>query len=70
MKQPTPKQIAKARTDAGLTQAQAAEMIHAGAYQRWSEYERGLHEMPLATWELFLLKTGQQKLAKFNGAGK
>jgi hypothetical protein len=33
-------------------------------------YERGLHEMPLATWELFLIKVGQQKVAKFNGAGK
>ena len=62
MKQPTPKQITAARNKVGMTQLQAADVCYLGAYQRWSEYERGIVTIPLATWELFLLKTGQQKL--------
>lgn len=56
---PTPTQVREARVAAGLTQAQAAELLHLGVHTRWSEYERGQHSISLAAWELFLLKVGQ-----------
>ena len=62
IKQPTTKHVRKAREAAGLTQAQAAEVVYLAHSIRWSEYERGVHAMPLATWELFLFKTGQREL--------
>lgn len=58
---PTPGQIATAREAAGLSRTQAAELVYLGHYSRWSEYEHGRSPMPLGTWELFLLKTGQRK---------
>jgi len=57
LKQPTPAEISAARTAAGLTQAQAAELVHLGAQPRWAEYENGTHPIDLARWELFLIKT-------------
>lgn len=62
LKQPTPEMIKKAREKAGLAQAAAAELVHLSHAIRWSEYERDVNRMPMATWELFLLKTGQRKL--------
>ena len=61
MKQPTPAQIRAAREAAGLTQSQAAELVHAGSYRTWQNWERDAgdveaREMPLASWELFRLK--------------
>ncbi|MGZ8220089.1 MAG: helix-turn-helix domain-containing protein [Methylobacter sp.] len=55
---PTPEQIIQARTDAGLTQTQAAETIHCslGAWKKWESGERKMHP---AFWELFLIKTKQ-----------
>jgi DNA-binding XRE family transcriptional regulator len=60
--EPTPKRIVKARENAQLTQAQAAEVVYLRHSMRWSEYERGVNGMPLSTWELFLFKTGQREL--------
>lgn len=59
---PTPLRILRARERAGLTQAQAAELVRLNHSVRWSEYERGAHLMPLHRWELFLLKTRQRDL--------
>jgi DNA-binding XRE family transcriptional regulator len=55
---PTSKTIIEYRKLAGLTQQSAANLIHAKLrmYQYW---ESGKWEMPLAEWELFLIKTGQ-----------
>ena len=58
MQAPTPEAIRAARDAAGLTQAEAAELVHLGRAVRWSEYERG-HPMDAARWELFLVKVGQ-----------
>lgn len=58
---PTPAEVKAARLDAGLTQVQAAALVHWGDYRRWSERERGLVPMPPAEWELFLLKTRNKK---------
>lgn len=56
---PSPERIVQARKLAGLTQPEAAELVHLGSFQRWSEYERGVTSIELARWELFLIKTGQ-----------
>jgi DNA-binding transcriptional regulator YiaG len=56
--QPTPEQVKAARTEAGHTQAQAAALVHAGSYRSWQDWERGQRPMPLAAWELYLIKTG------------
>lgn len=54
---PTPSNILAARHAAGLTQAQAAALVHTG-FRVWSQWERGLRRMHPATWELFRLKAG------------
>jgi DNA-binding XRE family transcriptional regulator len=59
---PTAGRVLFAREMAGLTQAEAAEIIHLSHPVRWSEYERGRHTMPMASWELFLFKTGLRDL--------
>lgn len=56
---PTPDNIRAARDRAGLTQAEAAELVHLGSAVRWSEYERSAQAIDTARWELFLVKTGQ-----------
>lgn len=55
---PTPAEIAAARKAAGLTQADAAALVHLASFQRWSEYERGTQPMDPARWELFAIKCG------------
>lgn len=59
---PTPEQVLEARLAAGLTQKEAAHLVHLsigrdGIAHRWSEYERGARNICLARWELFLLLT-------------
>ena len=58
MKQPTPADVKSARISAGLTQKQAAELIHKKLLA-WQRYESGDRAMDAAYWELFLIKTGQ-----------
>jgi transcriptional regulator with XRE-family HTH domain len=58
---PDPAQIRQARLSAGLSQAQAAALVGLGHAHRWSEYERGIHACPYATWRLFRILTGQDK---------
>ena len=53
---PSPDDIRQARKAAGLTQAQAGELI--GATRRaWQEWEAGRRNMPGAKWELWVIKT-------------
>jgi DNA-binding transcriptional regulator YiaG len=61
---PTPEVIKAARTAVGLTQSQAAELVHLGDVMRWSEYERGVHAPDWARWQLFLLLTNQHPKAR------
>jgi hypothetical protein len=56
--EPTPANVRAVRLDAELTQAQAAALVHLGDVARWSEYERGVHPIDRARWELFLIKVG------------
>ena len=58
MESPTPEQIKNARLLCGLTQTQAAQMIHVDM-TTWQRYEYGNRKIPPASWELFLIKTGQ-----------
>ena len=61
MNNPTPEQIKQSRLNAGLTQAQAAAVIHKKLLA-WQRYESGDREMDAALYELFMLKTGQKEL--------
>ncbi len=65
LKQPSPAEVRAARSAAGLTQTQAAELVHAKlrTWQHW-EADAGTEdarEIPLASWELFLLKTKDRR---------
>jgi putative transcriptional regulator len=65
MKQPTPAEIRAAREAAGLTQTAAAALVHAElrTWQHW-ESSAGADDrraMPLAAWELFLIKTAKPR---------
>lgn len=55
MKKPTKEDIKKARNAAGLTQAEAADVVHVSA-DAWRKWEQG-SPMNMAAWELFLIKT-------------
>lgn len=54
-KNPTPAQVRVAREGAGLTQTQAAELIH-GTLRAWQEWEAGNRRMHPGLWELFRIK--------------
>lgn len=57
---PSPKMIRQARSGARVTQEQAAELVHVGA-RTWRMWESGDRKMHKAFWELFLLKTKDDK---------
>lgn len=52
---PTPDEIRAARERAGLTQTEAARLIHCGL-RSWQQWELGERRMHPAMWELFKLK--------------
>lgn len=52
----TPAKIKAARLKAGLTQAQAAELMGVATIT-WQSWERGINPIPAMAWELFQLKT-------------
>ena len=64
MEKPTPEMIRAARVAAGLTQTEAAAVVHRPSYRTWQDWERGRAQMPLDAWELFLLKTNQHPKAQ------
>lgn len=65
--QPTPEEVREARERVGFTQGKAAELVSAAkkaGYKTWGAYELSVdnpnhRDIPLASWELFLLLTGQ-----------
>jgi DNA-binding transcriptional regulator YiaG len=62
---PTVEEIRAARNAAGLTAAQAAQIVYHSlrAWQYWEDDSmQGNRRMPAAAFELFLLKTGQLSL--------
>lgn len=58
---PTPDEVAGVRINAGLTQQQAAEVVHS-ALRSWQHWENGDRRMHPTIFELFLLKTKQEQL--------
>ncbi len=63
---PTPEQIRRAREEAGLTQTEAGELVHA-TLRAWQNYESEIDQpnhrhMHPGLWELFLVKMAARKL--------
>lgn len=54
---PTMDEIKAARAAAGLTQSQAAAVVHV-TLSGWQRWEDGTRRMPPGLWELFQIKTG------------
>jgi DNA-binding transcriptional regulator YiaG len=50
----TPAELKAWRTSRHITQAQAAELVGAGSYRTWQDWERGQRPMP--KWLLKMLK--------------
>ena len=58
---PSPFRVKSERKAAGLTQTEAGELVHSGL-KNWQNWEspvgsRAHAPIPLAVWELFLIKT-------------
>ncbi|MFS8368379.1 helix-turn-helix domain-containing protein [Acetobacter oryzifermentans] len=53
---PEPTEIKQARSTVGMTQEQAAAVVHS-TKRVWYQWEAGLRRMHPAFWELFLIKT-------------
>src|SRR5258707_15854830 len=75
LKQPPPAQIRAERESAGLTQAQAAELVHAASYRTWQNWEADEREpehrkMGLAEWDLFLSKVKTLRRKKMKPRAK
>lgn len=52
---PSPAEVREAREGAGLTQTQAAELVHV-SLRNWQQWEGAERKMHPAFWELFRLK--------------
>lgn len=52
---PTPAQIRQTRSSLGLTQADAAKLLHM-ALRTYNDQERGIAKMGGAAWELMQIK--------------
>lgn len=61
LKQPSPSDIKTARLAAGLTQTEAGLLVHASlkTWQNWESESGESRKIPLAAWELFLIKTNK-----------
>ena len=57
---PTPQEIKKARAYAGLTLQQAANLVHV-SLNTWQKWEDGRTKMSETAWELFLIKTKNER---------
>ena len=60
---PSKEEVAQARATAGLTQRQAAALVH-GTEAAWRSWESGLRKMHPGLWELFLIKTADDSKDK------
>lgn len=55
-KSPSPSEIKDLRNFFGLTQSEAAFLVHV-QLRAWQWWESGNRNMPVGLWELFLIKT-------------
>jgi DNA-binding XRE family transcriptional regulator len=53
-----PETIKQARTEAGLTQQQAGQLVHVDG-RTWRKWEAGDRQMHPAFWDLFCRKIGK-----------
>lgn len=60
----SPEGVRAARQAAGLTQGEAARLVHLRRWQSWSEYETGKRRADPARVHLFMLLTGQMRAPK------
>lgn len=60
---PTSAEIISVRESMGLTQSEAASLVHS-VLRSWQQWEAGDRKMKPAVWELFCLKCGVMELAK------
>ena len=60
MNSPAPDELRHARESAGLTQSEAARMVHT-TYRAWHQWETGDRQMHPAMWELFRIKARKNK---------
>lgn len=61
MENPNTEQVKAARTAAGHTQDQAADVIYKGL-RTWQQWESGDRKMDPALYELYMIKTKQLTL--------
>jgi DNA-binding transcriptional regulator YiaG len=61
MKPPDPDKILRFRVAMEFTQKEAAALVHV-TLRTWQWWESGGRAMPLATWELCLIKGGYHPL--------
>ncbi|MBB2158990.1 helix-turn-helix transcriptional regulator [Gluconacetobacter sacchari] len=59
---PTPMQIRDARRAAGMTQAEAAQVV-SKTQTSWRRWEGGIHRMSPALFDYFLIETGSSASA-------
>lgn len=69
VKNPLPAEIRRARRKAGLTQGEAAELVHA-ARNAWESWEQGLRRMHPGLWELFLIRLDERGKGDEPGGGE
>jgi len=65
---PAPAQIRAGRLAAGLTQPEAANLIH-GSKRARQDWEAGVARMHPGLWELFVLKTSIDALGQVASSG-
>lgn len=58
---PQPSEIITAREASGLTQSEAAALVHSGL-RTWQQWEAGDRRMHPALWELFVLKINSGRI--------
>lgn len=61
VKGPTAAEVLAARKPTGLTQEQAAKLVHAGL-RSWNRWESVDGSMPQAKFDLFLIKTKEKRI--------
>lgn len=61
MSHPSPEQIREARQAAGLSQTEAADLIHS-TLRTWQDWEACKARMHPGLWELFTLKLTMRRL--------
>ena len=63
---PSQDEIEQARLSAGLTQIKSAELVHVSerTWRSWVSKTDNHRQMPLAYFELFLIKTNQVEIWK------